>query len=419
MTQATHQPLPGGPAPLDLSDERLNRSGITSPIVRLIDRLRSGELGVFPVVAGLIVVWVAFQSLNSVFLSSRNLVQLLVQLAPTGVIALGIVVVLLVGEIDLSVGSMSGVAAAIVALLFVNHHLPIVVAIVAAVLGGTVVGFFYGFIYNRFGVPSFVATLAGLLALLGFQLRLLGSAGSINVPFASFLAHFGNTLFLPPWLSYLFSACAGAAVAALGVSQRRQRLAADLSVRPLGIVILRGGALAVALFVASWYLDRSRGVSWMFFLFLALVITFDYLFTRTGWGRSMFAIGGNAEAARRAGIKVDRVYLSAFVLCSTLAAVGGVMEAAYGIAASDQTGTGNVNLDAIAAAVIGGTSLFGGRGSAWAALLGMLVIESISSGLALISPSPDVLYIVTGLVLLVSVGLDSVARRSRVAHGRA
>ncbi len=420
MTQTpTREPLGEGPPPLDRADGRVLRPTDIGGTVRgLADRVRSGDIGTLPVIGGLVIVCVVFQSLNSVFLSSRNLVELLVQLAPTGVIALGIVMVLLVGEIDLSVGSMSGVSSAVVAILFVNHGLPVAVAIVVAVATGVVVGVVYSVMYNRFGVPSFVVSLAGLLSLLGVQLRLLGSAGSINIPFAAFLGKFGNSLFLPGWLSYVLSAAAGAAVVVIGIGRRRSREAAGLSAQPAAGIIAKGVVLAAALLVMTWYLDRSRGVSWMFFFFLALVIVMDYALTRTGWGRSVFAVGGNAEAARRAGIKVDRIYLSAFVLCSTFAAVGGVLEAAYGIAASNQTGTGNVNLDAIAAAVIGGTSLFGGRGSAWAALLGMLVIESISSGLSLLSPSPDVLYIVTGLVLLLSVALDSVARRSRLSHGR-
>lgn len=405
--------------PFSLPGAGSDHSGALPLVGRLAERIRSGDLGSIPVVVGLVVVWIVFESLNPVFLTSRNLVQLLVQLSPTGVIALGIVLTLLVGEIDLSVGSMSGVSAAVVAILAVNHGFPVGVAILCAVISGVVVGLIYSVMYNRFGVPSFVATLAGLLSLEGLQLRLLGKAGAINIPFSSFLGHFGNTLFLPTPLSYALSVVAGGAILVLGFGLRRSRSQAGLSVPSLQQVMGKAAALTVALLVVSWYLGNNRGISWMFFFFLALVIIFDYLLTRTGWGRSVFAVGGNAEAARRAGIKVSRIYLSAFVGCSTLAAVGGVLEAAYGIAASNQTGTGNVNLDAIAAAVIGGTSLFGGRGSAWAALLGMLVIESITSGLSLLSPSPDVLYIVTGLVLLLSVAVDSVARKTRVSHGRA
>ena len=385
----------------------------------LARRTRDGELGSLPVVVGLVVVWLIFEGFNSVFLTSRNLSQLILQMSPIGVIALGIVVVLLVGQIDLSVGSMSGVSSAVLAVLFIDHKVPVILAIVAAILCGTVVGLIYAFAFNRLGVPSFVATLAGLLALLGVQLYLLGNAGSVNIPFTSFLGKFGNALFLPDWLSYLAIAVASVAVFGSGYALRRSRLRAGLQPIPLPFLALRSVAMLVGLGLATWYLNRDRGVAWMFVFFVVLVVVFDYLLRRTSWGRSVYAVGGNAEAARRAGIKVDRIYLTAFVICATLAALGGVLFAGYDVSASNQTGTGDINLDAIAAPVIGGTSLFGGRGGAWTALLGMLVIQSISNGLALLSPSPDLLYIVTGAVLMLSVGLDSVARRSRRSSGRA
>lgn len=384
-----------------------------------VARIRAAELGSLPVVAGLIVVWLVFEAVNPVFLTSRNLVQLLLQMAPIGVIALGIVIVLLAGQIDLSVGSMSGVSSAVLTVLLIEHNVPLALAIAAAVLCGSAVGFIYATAVNRLGVPSFVATLAGLLALLGIQLLLLGSSGAINIPFTSFLGRFGNALFVPHWLSYLAVIIVGAAVFASGYALRRSRLRAGLDALPLQLVVLRAAGVVLGLGLAAWYLNTDRGVAWIFVFFVFLVVIFDYLLRRTSWGRSLYAVGGNAEAARRAGINVDRVYMSAFVLCATLAALGGVLFAAYDVSASNQTGTGNINLDAIAAPVIGGTSLFGGRGGAYTALLGMLVIESISNGLALVSPSPDLLYIVTGLVLLLSVGLDSVARRTRRSSGRA
>ena len=385
----------------------------------LTSRARSGELGSLPVIVGLIVVWLIFESFNSVFLTSRNLVQLLLQMSPVGVIALGIVIVLLVGQIDLSVGSMSGVSSALLAVLLIEHKVPVVLAILAAILSGMLVGLIYAVAVNRLGVPSFVATLAGLLALLGIQLFLLGNTGAINIPFNSFLGKFGNALFLPDWLSYLAVIIASAAVFWSGLALRRSRLRAGLTATPMQYVALRALMVLAGLGLSTWYLNQNRGVAWMFVFFVALVVVFDYLLRRTSWGRSVHAVGGNSEAARRAGIKVDRIYLSAFILCATLAAVGGILFAGYDVSASNQTGTGDINLDAIAAPVIGGTSLFGGRGGAYTALLGMLVIQSISNGLALLSPSPDLLYIVTGLVLMLSVGLDSVTRRSRKSSGRA
>ena len=177
--------------------------------------------------------------------------------------------------------------------------------------------------------------------------------------------------------------------------------------------------LTAGLEFVVYYLNLGRGVPWMFGLFVLLVVVMQYAFTRTKWGRSMMAVGGNAEAARRAGINVRRIYTSAFMLCSMFAALGGVLSAARLASASQQAGTGDVNLNAIAAAVIGGTSLFGGRGSAWSALLGIIVIQSISNGLTLLNLSSSLRYMITGAVLAIAVIVDSLARKSRVSHGRA
>ena len=213
--------------------------------------------------------------------------------------------------------------------------------------------------YNRLGMPSFVATLSGLLALLGLQLYILGPTGSINLPYASPLVRFGQILVMPGWMS-----------AALG-------------------------------------------------LLPGLVMVLTYGLTRTQWGRSMFAVGGNREAARRSGINVRRIYTSAFMLCSTLGALGGILSASRLASSSQQAGTGDVNLNAIAAAVIGGTSLFGGRGSAYSALLGIIVIQAISNGLTLLNLNSSLRYMITGAVLAIAVIVDSLARRSRLSHGRA
>jgi D-xylose transport system permease protein len=187
----------------------------------------------------------------------------------------------------------------------------------------------------------------------------------------------------------------------------------------MGGLIVKVAAIVVGLQVVVWYLNLGRGVPWMFGVFVALVVVMNYAFTRTKWGRSMMAVGGNAEAARRAGINVRRIYVSAFALCSMFAAFGGVLSAARLATASQQAGTGDVNLNAIAAAVIGGTSLFGGRGSAWSALLGIIVIQSIANGLTLLNLSSSLRYMITGGVLAIAVIVDSLARQSRVSHGRA
>lgn len=411
---------PSRAAALDRQDERLQQHiGARGAVRGFLGRVRSGDLGALPVVVGLIIIWTIFDILNPLFLSSDNLVNISLECCSVGVISLGIVCVLLVGEIDLSVGSVSGLASAIVGVLFVQRGLPLIVTIVAALAAGAVIGFIYSQMYNRFGMPSFVATLAGLLGYLGLQLYILGAQGSINIPFDSGLVRFAQLDFLPRPVAYVVAALIPAAMFASGYQIARARRRAGLSSTSLQFLLVKSGVTLVVLEAAVWYLNRDRGIAWMVVLFAALVAAMDYAFTRTRWGRSVFAVGGNEEAARRAGINVKGIYTTVFVLCSTFAAVGGVLAAARLGSANQSSGTGDVNLNAIAAAVIGGTSLFGGRGNAWSALLGIVVIESISSGLTLLNLSSSFRFMITGLVLAVAVAVDSLARKSRVSHGKA
>ncbi|WP_018235495.1 sugar ABC transporter permease [Ensifer sp. BR816] len=408
------------PQRLDRSDERVRHDeGILDMVWGFIDRVRSGDLGMLPVAVGLIVISIIFSALNPIFLAPNNLVNLLFDCATVGVISLGIICVLVLGEIDLSVGSMSGLASAIVGVLWVNSGWPVAAAIAVALLVGAAVGLIYATLYNRLGMPSFIATLAGLLALLGMQLYILGPTGSINLPYASSLVRFGQIMIMPDWLSHALALVPGVVLIGKGMRTMRQRRAANLSALPLGALIIKALVLTVALEVAVFYLNLGRGVPWMFGLFVALAVLLNYALTRTKWGRSMFAVGGNREAARRSGINVRRIYMSAFLLCSTLATLGGVLSASRLASSSQQAGTGDVNLNAIAAAVIGGTSLFGGRGSAYSALLGIIVIQAISNGLTLLNLSSSLRYMITGGVLAIAVIVDSLARRSRVSHGRA
>lgn len=405
---------------LDRSDERVSHAdGIGGTIRAFISRVRSGDLGMLPVAIGLIVISTVFSILNPIFLAPNNLVNLLFDCATVGIISLGIVCVLILGEIDLSVGSMSGLASAIIGVLWVNSGISLPLAIGAALVTGAAVGALYAMLYNRLGMPSFVATLAGLLALLGMQLYILGPTGSINLPYASPLVRFGQILVMPDWLSYLLALVPGAVLIAAGLVIRKRRQAVNLSSQPLSSLVVKAAVLTLVLEAAVYYLNMGRGVPWMFGLFVALVVILNYALTKTQWGRSMFAVGGNREAARRSGINVRRIYMSAFMLCSTLAALGGTLSAARLASSSQQAGTGDVNLNAIAAAVIGGTSLFGGRGSAYSALLGIIVIQAISNGLTLLNLSSSLRYMITGAVLAIAVIVDSLARRSRVSHGRA
>ncbi|KAA3507791.1 sugar ABC transporter permease [Agrobacterium vitis] len=405
---------------LDRSDERVTHDdGVLGMLRSFINRIKSGDLGMLPVAIGLIVISTVFSILNPIFLAPNNLVNLLFDCATVGIISLGIVCVLLLGEIDLSVGSMSGLASAIIGVLWVNSGLPVIVAVFAALVTGAAVGALYAVLYNRMGMPSFVATLSGLLALLGMQLYILGPTGSINLPYASPLVRFGQILVMPHWLSFTLALVPGVVMIVFGLAVRKRRQAVNLSSKPLSGLLIKAAILTLGFEFAVYYLNLGRGVPWMFALFVALVVVVNYLLTKTQWGRSMFAVGGNREAARRAGINVRRIYMSAFMLCSTLAALGGVLSASRLASSSQQAGTGDVNLNAIAAAVIGGTSLFGGRGSAYSALLGIIVIQAISNGLTLLNLSSSLRYMITGAVLAIAVIVDSLARRSRVSHGRA
>lgn len=423
----------------DLVDERLIQyNGIGGAIRGFFSRVRGGDLGSLPVIAALAVIWIVFQIINPNFLSSANLVNLAMQCAAVGTISIGIVLVLLLGEIDLSVGSVSGLAAAILAVGSLNMlvdtgapwwmHLFVQAGVILiAVAGGAVVGLAYGLLYTRFGVPSFVITLAGLLAILGLQLFLLGGDGSIVLSDKLGIVYFAQQLFLPEWAAYAVVVLAIGLMTLAQVTQGNRRRDAGLSFTSAATLALRNGALLVSLTLVSWVLYRDfgpsqvqgRGVGVMFLFFVGLVVLMNIVLTRTSWGRAVFAVGGNVEAARRAGIRVRRVYISVFILCSTFAAVGGLLAAARGLSANQSSGGGDTNLNAIAAAVIGGTSLFGGRGSAFSALLGIVVIMSISSGLTLMNLNSSVRFMVTGAVLLLAVIIDSMSRRSRAAAGRA
>ena len=420
MSQKNSSENPNQTPALDRSDVRVKHDeGVAGMLRSFVDRIRAGDLGMLPVAVGLIVIATVFSILNPGFLAPNNLVNLLFDCATVGIISLGIVCVLLLGEIDLSVGSMSGLASAMIGVLWVNSGLPLAVAILAALAMGAAVGAVYAVLYNRLGMPSFVATLAGLLALLGFQLYILGPTGSINLPYASPLVRFGQVMVMPDLVSHALALLPGVVMVVAGLIVRRRRQEVNLSSQPLTTLLLKAALLTIALETAVFYLNLGRGVPWMFGLFVLLAVVLNYALTKTKWGRSMFAVGGNREAARRSGINVRRIYMSAFMLCSTLAALGGILSASRLASSSQQAGTGDVNLNAIAAAVIGGTSLFGGRGSAYSALLGIIVIQAISNGLTLLNLSSSLRYMITGGVLAIAVIVDSLARQSRVSHGRA
>jgi D-xylose transport system permease protein len=420
VSTETAEPATGAAVPQDVVDPRLlvREHGLRGYWVIFKRRVRGGELGALPVVIGLVVIWTIFVSQEPRFLSAQNLTNLLLQVAATGTISVGIVLVLLLGEIDLSVGSVSGLCACVLAVLNIKHGWAVVPAIIAAVLVGTLIGLLQGLIFTRFGVPSFVVTLAGLIGWQGVQLAVLGKTGTVNFPFNGGVAALTNTFF-PPWVGYALVVLAVAAYAVSALADSRRRVAAGLPGRPLADTVLKAVGMAVLLLAAVLVLNSDRGTPLALIIFVGFVVLFDLLLRRTRYGRSIFAVGGNVEAARRAGINVSLVRVSVFALCSTMAAIGGILAASRLLAANQSSGSGEVLLYAIAAAVIGGTSLFGGRGSTYSALLGILVIGSIANGMDLLGLESSIKFMITGAVLLAAVVLDAVARRGRTAHGRA
>ena len=283
---------------LDRADTRVrHEEGISGAIREFIDRTRSGDLGMLPVLAGLVLISVVFTSLNPVFLAPINLANLLFDASAVGFMALGIIFVLLLGEIDLSVGSMSGLASAMIGVLWVKTGLPLPLAILGALAAGAFVGLFFGLLRNRFDMPSFVATLAGLLTLLGLQLYILGPTGSINLPFTSPLVRFGQLMILPAWLSYTLAILPGLLIIYGGIVAAKNRNEANLSSINLSVTVFKALIITAVLVFAVYYLEKGRGVPWMFAIFTLVVVCAEYALTRTKWGRSTYAIGGNAEAA--------------------------------------------------------------------------------------------------------------------------
>jgi D-xylose transport system permease protein len=379
-------------------------------------RFIAGDLAELRVVLALAVIWLVFYIQEPRFMSSVNLSNLVLQMTAVGLVSIGVVHVLLLGEIDLSVGAVSGLCAAIMAVLNVKHDWSPYLAIAAAVAAGAAIGLFQGTVFTRFVVPSFVVTLAGLLAWPGFQLKVLGETGTININDPKITGL--TSTFYSDTVGWIMAFLFIGIYAALALRGRQSRASQGLSAEPVGLVALRIGLVAVSILVTVWVLNDDRGVPLALLIFLGFCLLFVYITTRTTFGRHIFAVGGNAEAARRAGIHVDRVRVVVFVIGSTMAAIGGIMAASRLLAVNQSSGSGDFLLLAIAGPVIAGTSLFGGRGSVWHALLGALVITSISNGMDLLALQSSVKFIVTGAVLLAAVIVDAIARRQRQAAGR-
>ena len=383
-------------------------------------RIRAGDLGSLPIVVGMIIIALIFGYLEPLFFSARNFVNLLLQMAGITTIAIGVVFVLLIAEIDLSVGFVSGVGGVVMTLLLRESATawPWYAAIGAGLLATTLIGLLHGFIITKAGVPSFVVTLAGLLAWSGVVLILttvLSTAGTIVIQNDVVLGIAND--FLPPvWGWILFAVVVGGVVVSQLVRQQSLRRQ-NLPVPPVSVSVLQLALLILVTGAAVYYANTDRGVPVVAVLVLILLGFWSFVAFRTRFGRYVYAVGGNPEAARRAGIDVARIRMAVFMISSFMAGVGGIILASRLRSVDTNTGGGNLLLNAIAAAVIGGTSLFGGSGNVMSAFMGALIIASVENGMGLLGLPSGVKFVVNGLVLLVAVLIDAFSRRYRESAG--
>jgi D-xylose transport system permease protein len=389
------------------------------------DRLRGGDMGALPAVLGLVVLFIVFSVLRpDTFTSNLNIANLLVQASAISVLAMGLIPVLLLGEIDLSAGVTGGMAAGFTAVAIDRngHGWPLAVLIGLAV--GALVGLAIGLLVAKLGIPSFVVTLAFFLGLQGVTLQLIGLGGTVPVR-DEFLR--GITIKSMPVTTGWIVMVGLLAIYGALLFWRQSRLASkNLHRPPNSLLAFKFIGLCVILLGMTLLLSQNRsrvptfvieGIPYAVFLVGALLIFWSLVFGRTPYGRHIYAVGGNTEAARRAGISVDRLKISAFVICSSMAAISGIISASYTGKVSPGSGGGNVLLYAVGAAVIGGTSLFGGKGKIRDAVIGGLVIAMIDNGLGLLNQAAYINYIITGSVLLLAASVDAISRRRRSATG--
>jgi D-xylose transport system permease protein len=401
-----------------------NSSSAKGLVNGLTQRLLHGDIGSLPVLLGLVLIAIVFQIANPNFLTPLNLTNLLVQIAAVGSIAVGVVLVLLIGEIDLSIGSVSGLTAAIMAVISVKLGLPGWLAILAGIVSGAAIGLIHGWWVAKLHVPSFVVTLAGFLGWQGALLYVLGNTGTVNLSDPLIIGISNSRL--PVIAGWVIGAIFIAGYAFTLFRVRAQRARNRVPNQPVALVIGRIVLIAAVILAAIGMMSVDRnpsrtvpimGVPSAVLFLIGFIIIFDYLTRKTKFGRYIYAVGGNAEAARRAGINVDRIKIVVFILSSALAACGGILAGSRLYAVNQSSGGGDVLLNAIAAAVIGGTSLFGGRGNVWSALLGALVIGSIANGMDLLAFTSSIRFMVTGAVLLIAVTLDAYTRSRRELTG--
>ncbi len=415
-TLATQEPEPAPTGP----------SGLAEAARDYLAKVRGGDVGALPAVLGLVVLVIVFSVLRpSTFTNAFNFANLIHQGAAVIVIAMGLVFVLLLGEIDLSAGYTAGAAAAIMAIAVTRNGWPWWASVIVCLLTGAVIGTGIGLLVARLGIPSFVVTLAAFLGLQGVLLRLIGEGGTISVRDKVLLAI--NNENLPVWLGWLMFLVIVGVFALLSLRRYASRRAGGLQTQGLPVVLVKVAFLALLLGLATYYLsiERSRnsavsirGVPEVVALLLVLLVGLTLLLSRMPFGRHVYAVGGNTEAARRAGINVRRVKLICFIICSSLAALAGILIASRDNSVSPTTGGADTLLYSVGAAVIGGTSLFGGKGRVLDAILGGLVIAIIINGMGLLNQPSSVVFIVTGIVLLVAASVDAISRRRAASTGR-
>lgn len=383
------------------------------------EALKGGDVGSLPVIVGILAITIFFTQKTDIFFTSVNFTNLIGQMAGVTVIAVGVVFVLLIGEIDLSVGYVSGVASVAVAefqMAGSSHDFPGLIAIALAIAIGGSIGAIQGSIIAFLGVPSFVVTLAGLLICQGLIINLLGTQGVIGID-DHYVIDVANYVLTPTtgWImAGIFTGLLALASFGTYLSRRRAGLATGSVIVPILRVAFYGGLAFLAVAVCN----RTRGVPLVGLVVVFVVVFFSYIAGRTTFGRHVYAVGGNAEAARRAGINVKLIRILCFVISGSMAGLGGVILASRLNSVDLTFGGGTLLLDAISAAVIGGVSLFGGRGRVSGALFGGLIIGMISNGTDLVGSADWVKYVTTGLILLAAVTLDTVARRRQAAAGR-
>jgi D-xylose transport system permease protein len=401
------------PPPAAPPDARPENPSVRTVLRHFVSADTATGIGFVQVVVGLALIWTIFTVLNPNFLSPTNITNLALQIMAVAAIGMGVVLVLLLGEIDLSIGSVSGLAATTMAALNVKLGVSPVVAILAALVGGALIGLIQGSIVATFGVPSFVVTLGGLIGWQGLQLFIFDFTGAMNVSDPVILGLTGK--FFPPWVGWLLLLAALVIRTLLVLRVRRRRSQAGLANVPTWLEVVRLAFVAIVPAAVIVMFVQDRGIPLAVLIVVGLIIVMDLIARRTLFGRRIYAVGGDAQAAARVGINVSRIRVYVFILSGTFAALGGILVASRLQSVTQGIGSGGVLLDAIAAVVIGGTSLFGGRGSMWSALLGALVIGSISNGMDLLALASPVKLMITGAVLISAVIFDASVRRKRAS----